>query len=96
MTIERGKEAIILSGGHESHAFVREDAVPQWSLEDLRLATINDAMRLDGLKELLIQKGVISQEEYTASIERSIQTRYQHVIERLSTQVVDVEVEDKG
>lgn len=63
---------------------MREYPVPRYTLEDLSAVTVLDALRLDGLVQLLVQKGVITREELLQSTKTSAETRMDKVIELLT------------
>ena len=64
--------------------FLNEAQLPQWTLEELRVLTFIDALRLDALVQLLEKKGVFTRDEYVQEITTSVRTRLERVMQSLT------------
>lgn len=67
----------------QGHTEKEEVRIPSWTLEDLRVHTLLDALRLDALVQLLEAKGIFTHDELLGQIENSVRHRFQKVIEGL-------------
>lgn len=61
--------------------------LPEWTEEELRGLAVLEAGRLDGLVQLLIEKGLISRAEFQASVQKSFETRMPAIVQSLTPEL---------
>ena len=61
--------------------------LPEWTQDELRGLAILEAGRLDGLVQLLIEKGLFTRAEYQASIQKSFETRMPVIVQSLTPEL---------
>jgi hypothetical protein len=61
--------------------------LPEWTEEELRGLAVLGAGRLDGLVQLLIERGLVTRAEYQASVQKSFETRMPGIVRSLAPEL---------